>query len=249
MKSPIRKALVFGANSAIATAYCRLLAAQGASLHLVSRDRDALQGLACDLKLRGAMAVTISVADLCEIRRHEQLVATGWDHLDGPDLGLLAHGTLGSQLACQSNWDLQFKQIQSNLLSQQSLLTHLANRFEDQGNGCLAAISSVAADRGRASNYIYGAAKAGLSCYLTGLRQRLAPRNIRVLDLRPAWVDTPMTAGFEKGLLWSSPESVARAMYRALARRNGTVYLPAWWRPIMAVIRTMPDAMIRRLGL
>ena len=249
MRPPICKALVFGANSAIATAFCRLLARQGASLHLVGRDGIALEGLACDLKLRGALAVSIVAADLCEIQQHEQLVAAGWLHLDGPDLALLAHGTLGSQIDCESDWELQFEQVQSNLLSQQSLLTHLANRFEDQGNGCLAAISSVAADRGRASNYVYGAAKAGLSCYLNGLQQRLAPRNVRVLDLRPGWVDTPMTAGFEKGLLWSSPERVARGMYRAMVKRNGTVYLPAWWRPIMAIIRLMPNAVIRRLGL
>ena len=249
MKPPLTKALVFGANSAIATAFCRLLAVHGASFHLVGRDHAALEGLAADLTLRGALTVSVSVADLAKIQQHEQLVATGWGQLDGPDLALLAYGSLGSQFAAERDWNLQREQIQNNFLSQQSLLTHLANRFEDQGKGCLAAISSVAADRGRASNYIYGAAKAALSCYLSGLRQRLAPSQVRVLDLRPGWVDTPMTAGFHKGLLWSSPERVARGMYRALTQGNGTVYLPAWWRPIMAVIRLLPEAVIRKIGV
>ncbi len=249
MKSPIRKALIFGATSAIATAFCRRLAERGASLHLIGRDNDALRSLASDLHLRGAKIVSISVADLCETKRHRQLVAEGWAQLGGPDLALLAYGTLGSQPACEADWEQQRKEIETNLVSPLSLLTHLANRFEDQGSGCLAAISSVAGDRGRAANYVYGAAKAGLSCYLEGLRHRLAAAGVRVVDLRPGWVDTPMTVEFEKGLLWSSPECVARAMHRVLMHRSGTVYLPAYWRPIMAFIRMLPDALIRRLGV
>ena len=119
------------------------------------------------------------------------------------------------------------------------------NRHE----ACLAAISSVAGDRGRASNYIYGATKAGLSCYLQGLKNRLAPAGVRVVDLRLGPVDTPMTAGLQKGLLWSEPGQIARGMDRKLAHASGAVYLPFYWRSVMALIRMMPDAMIRRLGI
>ena len=249
MKSPVQTALVFGATSAIATAYCRILAGRGAVLHLVGRDGDALQSLADDLGVRGAKGVSIAVTDLCETGQHEQLVAQGWQQLDGPDLVLLAHGTLGTQAENETDWELQRSLIQTNLISHLSLLSLLANRFEQQGNGCLAAISSVSGDRGRASNYIYGATKAGLSCYLQGLQQRLAHAGIRVVDLRPGPVDTPMTAGLQKGILWSTPERVARAMDNGLEYRSGTLYLPFYWRPIMAVIRILPGSLLRRLGI
>jgi decaprenylphospho-beta-D-erythro-pentofuranosid-2-ulose 2-reductase len=244
-----RKALVFGATSTIAATFCRLLAAQGWSLYLVARNYSALEALASDLQLRGASRVSTALADLCELDQHAQLIAAAWDLFAGFDLALLAHGSLPSQADCENNWDQQLVEIHTNLISQQSLLTGLANRFENQGSGCLAAIVSVAGDRGRASNYIYGAAKAGLSCYLKGLQQRLTPAGVRVIDLRPGWVDTPMTSDFEKGLLWSSPEKVARGMLRATEKASGTVYLPGWWRPIMAVIRILPDFVIRRLGI
>ena len=210
MKSPIQNAMVFGATSVIATAFCRILAKHGARLHLIGREEDALKNLARDFELRGAKSVAVSVADLSETGSHEQLVTECWESLGKPGLVLLAHGSLGAQIACETDWEQQRAQIQTNLISHLSLLTILANKFEHQRSGCLAAISSVAADRGRASNYIYGAAKAGLSSYLEGLRSRLAPAGVRVVDLRPGPVDTPMTAGLPKGLLWSNPDRVAQ---------------------------------------
>ncbi len=249
MKRPIKAALVFGATSAIATAYCRILASRGAVLHLVGRDHDALQNLAGDLDLRGATKVSVAVADLCDTEQHKKLVTEGWESLGEPDLALLAHATLGSQSEGETDWKQQRTLIQTNLISPLSLLTLLANRFEQQHSGCLAAISSVAGDRGRPSNYIYGATKAGLSCYLGGLQHRLAATGVRVLDLRLGPVDTPMTAGLSKGLLWSTPERVAHAMDGKLARHHGTVYLPAYWRPIMGVVRVLPDILVQRLGI
>ncbi len=240
---------VFGATSAIASAFCRLAAARGAVMHLVGRDATALQSLAADLEQRGAERVSTAPADLCETERHSRLVAEVWQALRHPDLVLLAHGSLGSQARCQQDWTTQRDMLNINLISHLSLLTRLAERFEDQRSGCLAAIGSVAGDRGRASNYVYGAAKAGLSCYLGGLQQRLAPAAVRVVDLRLGRVDTPMTSEFDKGLLWSTPERIARSMHRVLRHRSGTVYLPGYWRPLMALIRALPNALVRRLGI
>jgi decaprenylphospho-beta-D-erythro-pentofuranosid-2-ulose 2-reductase len=248
MKSNIQKAMVFGATSAIATAYCQILAGRGASFHLVGRKREALQDLASDLGVRGANTVSISVADLCDTQHHEQLVAEGWEQLGSPDLVLLAHGSLGTQIDMQTDWQQQRQLIQTNLVSHLSLLTIVANKFEQQRSGCLAATSSVAGDRGKASNYIYGTTKAALSCYLEGLQNRLGPAGVRVVDIRLGPVDTPMTAGMPKGLLWSDTGRVARALDRKLAHQSGTVYLPFYWRFIMMLVRMMPDALIRRLG-
>ena len=149
----------------------------------------------------------------------------------------------------QTDLEQQGVLVQTNFVSHISLLTILANKLENQHGACLAAISSVAGDRGRASNYIYGATKAGLSCYLQGLQNRLAPAGVRVVDLRLGPVDTPMTAGLQKGLLWSDPGQIARGMDRKLAQVSGAVYLPAYWRFVMAMIRIMPDAVIRRFGI
>lgn len=248
MSTAIRSALVFGATSAIGTALCRRLAQQRANLHLVARSQAGLKALAADLELRGASAVSFAQADLTDTDRHEELVAGGWDCLQRPDLALLAYGSLAEQASLQTDWSLQHNLLQVNLVSQLSLLTHLANRFENQRSGCLAAISSVAGDRGRASNYCYGAAKAGLSCYLQGLGQRLALAQVRVLDLRLGRVDTPMTAAFAKGLFWTTPQRISAPIFCALTRRSGTVYLPGYWRPIMAVVRAMPAAVVRRLN-
>ena len=249
MTTSIQSALVFGATSAIATAYCRVLASRGALLHLVARDASALKSLADDLRVRGAKTVSFAVADLGELDAHKKLVNDGWEQLNGPDLVLLAHGQFGRQAELETTWQLQRALVQINLVSQMSLLTLLAERFEQQGRGCLAAISSVAGDRGRASNYVYGTTKAGLSCYLQGLQQRLGAAGVRVFDLRPGPVDTPMTAGMHKGILFSTPERIARAIDRGLTHRSGTLYLPFFWRPIMMIIRLMPATLIRKLGI
>jgi short-subunit dehydrogenase len=125
----------------------------------------------------------------------------------------------------------------------------VARQMETQGRGTLAVISSVAGDRGRASNYVYGAAKAAVSTYLSGLRQRLSPRGVNVLTVKPGFVDTPMTASFKKGLLWAKPEHVARGIVHAIDKRRAVVYLPWFWAAIMAVIRGIPEFVFRRVQL
>ena len=130
-----------------------------------------------------------------------------------------------------------------------SLLLHLATGFETAGSGTLCAIGSVAGERGRASNYVYGAAKSAVSTCLQGLRQRLAPRGVRVATIKPGFVDTPMTARFRKGLLWASPETVGAGIVAAIARGRSVVYLPGFWRIVMAVLRALPEAVFLRLRI
>jgi decaprenylphospho-beta-D-erythro-pentofuranosid-2-ulose 2-reductase len=130
-----------------------------------------------------------------------------------------------------------------------SVLTHLANRFERQGFGTIAVISSVAGDRGRQSNYVYGAAKGAVSIFMQGLRNRLHPRGVQVLTIKPGFVDTPMTAAFPKGILWARPQQVARGICEAIEKKRDVVYLPWFWSPIMGVIRGLPEALFKRLRL
>ena len=139
--------------------------------------------------------------------------------------------------------------MQTNALSTISLLTIIANRFEANKDGTIAVISSVAGDRGRASNYVYGSAKACLNVYLQGLRHRLSGSGVNVLTVKPGFVDTPMTETFEKGPLWASPEQVAWDIRRAIARRRTVIYTPWFWRWIMLIIRLVPTPVFHRTKL
>jgi len=129
-----------------------------------------------------------------------------------------------------------------------SLLTHLGNRFEQQGFGSIAVISSVAGDRGRQSNYVYGSAKAMVTTFTSGLRQRLYAKGVSVITIKPGFVDTPMTAAFKKGPLWAKPEHVAAAIV-ATERGAGEYYLPRFWWAIMMIIKNIPELVFKRLSL
>jgi short-subunit dehydrogenase len=138
----------------------------------------------------------------------------------------------------------------TNGLSPISLCTLLAQRFEAQGHGCIAVITSVAGDRGRQSNYVYGTAKGMVSRFLEGLRNRLAAHGVAVVDIRPGFVDTPMTAAIvKKGPLWSQPDTLAAGIVRAIDAGRDIVYLPGYWRWIMGVIRHIPEPVFKRMRL
>lgn len=136
-----------------------------------------------------------------------------------------------------------------NFVSAASLLSHLANLMEKRRGGTIAVISSVAGDRGRQSNYVYGAAKAGLSAFASGLRNRLQKSGVSVVTIKPGFVDTPMTAHVKKGPLFATPEAVARGIVKAIDRRKDVVYVPGFWRPIMWLIRSIPERIFKRLSL
>lgn len=245
----MRKLMIVGATSAIAEASARLFAADGDSMFLVARDPLKLDAMAADLRVRGATKVDTFALDINDLSRHEELVAQAANRLDGLDTVLIAHGTLPDQQACQRSVSLTLDELSTNCLSVISLLTLLANRFEEQGTGVLAVISSVAGDRGRQSNYVYCTAKAAVSTFLQGLRNRLQPHGVQVITIKPGFVDTPMTAGFSKGPLWASASAVAKGIHGAVDRGHDVVYLPWFWRFIMLAIRSTPEAIFKRLRL
>ena len=140
-------------------------------------------------------------------------------------------------------------EIDTNALSVIALSTLIANRLAWQEKGALAVISSVAGDRGRQSNYVYGAAKGMVSLFLQGLRNRMFKHGVQVLTVKPGFVDTPMTSGFDKGHLWASAEQVARGIVRAIDTRRDVVYLPGFWWPIMWIIRHLPEGYFKKLKL
>lgn len=245
----MRKMLIIGATSAIAQATAKLFAQQGDAMFLVGRDADKLEAIAADLKVRGATKVVYITLDLNEFAQHADLIEQAHTRLEGLDTVLIAYGALDNQQAGQQDYAKAEQTLRTNFLSVVSLLTLIANRLEKQHYGCIAVISSVAGDRGRQSNYIYGSAKGALSIFLQGLRNRLHSANVCVLTIKPGFVDTPMTVDYKKGLLWAKPETVARGIYRAIKHRRNTVYLPWFWWFIMLIIRIIPEFIFKRMKL
>ncbi|MFS2004730.1 SDR family oxidoreductase [Duganella sp. CT11-25] len=245
----MQKILIIGATSAIAEATARRFAQRGDSLYLLARNGERLDALLADLKLRGAAATAGARFDANDHERHAAVVAQAAEAMGGLDAVLIAHGTLPDQQACQADAALALREIGTNALSVVGLLTHVANRFEAQRGGVIAVIGSVAGDRGRQSNYVYGSAKGMLAIFLQGLRNRLQKAGVHVLTIKPGFVDTPMTAAFPKGPLWATPEQVAQAIVKAMDRRRNVLYTPFFWWGIMAILRSIPEAIFKKLSL
>ena len=245
----MKRILIIGATSAIAEHCARIWAARGDALHLVARNEQHVQVIASDLKVRSASKVTTYCTDLNDGEKHEELLNVANDALEGIDIVLVAHGTLSNQKACEVSVEETLAEIQTNALSTISILTLIANRFEAKKSGTISVISSVAGDRGRASNYVYGSAKAMVTAFTSGLRQRLYKSNVDVVTIKPGFVDTPMTSEFKKGFLWATPNVVARIIVKAIDQKKEEVYVPAFWSLIMSMIKTIPSAFFKRTSL
>lgn len=239
--------LIIGSHSAIANAAARLYAQRHCQLFLIARNENRLAEQATDLKLQGAETVQTHCLDLLNHEGHQAAVDAAKAALGNIDIALICHGSLPDQQQMESDFESAREALDVNGLTVISLLTRLSPVFKDQGAGTLAVVTSVAGDRGRQPNFVYGAAKAMVSTYLQGLRGKLLPHGVHVLDVRPGLVDSPMTAQFKKGLLWSTPERVAKKIVRSIERKRHTVYAPGYWRIIMLVVRSIPEFIFKRL--
>ncbi len=245
----MRNILIVGATSAIAQATARQFAERGNKLMLCGRNENRLNALADDLRSRGAAQVETFIMDACDFDQHQLLLQTTLTQLGKLDTLLLAHGTLSDQSVCEHDIHTLRSELDTNAISMLSLLTLCADHFEQQASGTLVTISSVAGDRGRQSNYVYGAAKAAVSTFMAGLRNRLAGKGVQVLTIKPGFIDTPMTAEFKKGPLWSTPEKAARGIINAIDKGKDVAYLPGFWALIMLIIRLIPEPIFKRLSL
>ena len=245
----MKRILVIGATSAIAQACIRLWAAEGAGFFLVARDAEKLAALADDLRARGSTVDTFQM-DANDTTAHAAMIEQVFQAGQGLDIALIAHGTLPGQSACERDAALTLREFSTNGLSVIALLTELANRFEQQRGGALAAITSVAGERGRPSNYVYGSAKAAVSVFCEGLRARLFKAGVSLTDIRPGFVATPMTRGLPLPTrLTATPEAVARRIVAGIARKADVLYAPFFWFPVMLAIRCIPGALFKRMKL
>lgn len=243
------RVLIIGATSAIAGETGRAYAEERARLFLTGRNPAKLAAVRDDLRVRGAVQVDSALLDVTQISHHRQVIDSAIAALGGLDVVLIAHGLLPDQMRCQQRVADTIDALQVNFTATVALLTELANHFEAQRGGCIAVITSVAGDRGRQSNYVYGAAKGGLERFLQGLRNRMHRFGVAVVTIKPGLVATPMTAAMKKSPLYASPRRVGRSIRRAIERRRDVVYIPWFWRPLMAVIRSLPERLFKRLNL
>jgi decaprenylphospho-beta-D-erythro-pentofuranosid-2-ulose 2-reductase len=244
-----KKILVLGATSGIAEATCRIWASQGAALFLVARNAEKLAAVAQDLRTRGASFVETAVADLDDTEQHATLLSHAVNSLTGMDIAYLTHGVLGDQAQAEQDFNTTAHILYTNFIAPVSLLTWLANYCVQRHHGTLDVISSVAGDRGRKSNYVYGSSKAGLSAFLAGLRNRIDREGVTVLTIKPGPTRTAMTAGMPKSEKFADPNAVAKAIVAAIAAKKDQLYVPFIWAPIMLVIRTIPERVFKKLNL
>jgi decaprenylphospho-beta-D-erythro-pentofuranosid-2-ulose 2-reductase len=240
--------LIFGATSGIAEAVARMYAGKGAQLFLVARNAEKLNAVASDLSARGASDVKTFVMDANDMARLPEMLDAAWNGLSRIDAALIAHGTLPDQALCETDTDYAIREFRTNAESVIACLTGLAARFESQGGGVIAVIGSVAGDRGRASNYLYGAAKAAVDTFASGLRGRLYKHGVHVLTIKPGFVDTPMTKGLPLPQALVVPAGkVATDIVRAIEKKRDVIYTPWFWRLIMLVILHIPNVLFKRV--
>jgi decaprenylphospho-beta-D-erythro-pentofuranosid-2-ulose 2-reductase len=244
-----KKILVLGATSGIAEATCRIWASQGASLFLVARNPEKLAAVAQDLRARGASYVDTAVADLDDTERHPALLAHAVNSLAGLDVAYLAHGILGDQQHAEQDFNAAAHIIHTNFMAPVSLLTWLADFCVQRRNGVIAVLSSVAGDRGRKSNYVYGSSKAGLSAFLAGLRNRIDREGVTILTIKPGPTRTAMTAHMKGAEKFAAVDTVAASIVKAIDNRVDNLYVPFQWQPIMFVIRNIPERVFKKLNL
>ncbi len=248
-----KRILVLGATSGIAEASIRIWASRGESLFLVGRNADRLQAVAADARTRGANLVDTAIADLDNTGGHPELLAHAINSLGGLDVAYVAVGVLGDQSRAERNFAEANQILHTNFVVPASLLTWLANYCAQRQSGTLAVLSSVAGERGRKSNYIYGSSKAGLTVFVDGLRNRIDREGVRVMTIKPGPVKTAMTEGMKGEAKFADVNKVAATIIRGIDRghRKGpdVLYVPGLWRYIMGVIRAIPESQFKKLDL
>jgi len=240
----MQRVLILGATSAIAAEAAVLYSARGDRLHLVGRNPSKLRDVAA--RCVGG-SVSTSVADFSNLSANGGVVRDAAAVLGGIDIAFIAHGDLGDQLETERSFDAAQSIIVTNFTSVVSLLIPLANMMEEKGEGRIGVITSVAGDRGRPRNYTYGASKGALSLYLQGVRTRLYAAGVGVTTLKLGPVDTPMTEGHDKHILFGNPKGVAKDCVRAIDARVAEAYVPSFWGAIMPIVKNTPEMIFQKL--
>lgn len=241
--------IILGATSAIAEAYGRAVLDEETSFLLVGRNKDKIEKIKNDYIARGAKSVKDYILDFSKISTFEHFFDFIRSDFSDFNEVLFAYATLPNQEDLFFNSKALQEELSLNVVSPFIMLTNIANFLKQKGEGQIIGISSVAGDRGRKANFIYGSTKSALTTYLAGLRNYLFDYNVRVLTVKPGFVDTPMTDGMEKGALFVKPEVIAEGIVKAVRSGKDQVYLPWFWKYIMLIIKYIPEFIFKRLSI
>lgn len=239
--------MILGATSDMAVAIARQLASEGYSITLAARNRERLSAIEGDLRVRHKVMVSSVFFDALDFNSHLEFYHS---LVEKPDIVICVFGFLGDQAEAQKNWRHCHEIIESNYTGAVSILNVIAEDFERRKKGMIIGISSVAGERGRQSNYIYGSAKAGFTAYLSGLRNRLYHHGVHVMTVKPGFVKTKMIENLTTpAVLTASPKTVGKKISRGISRKHNTVYVLPIWSLIMFVIRNIPETIFKRLKM
>ena len=240
-------ALILGAASDMAVAIAKKFASEGYEIQLAGRNINRLQPLVSDLAVRYNKTAALHEFDALDFSSHQNF----FDQLQPmPDVTICVFGYLGENEKARSDWKESEKIIHTNYTGAVSILNVVSNAYAARKSGTIVGISSVAGERGRQSNYIYGSAKAGFTAYLSGLRNRMYKEDVHVVSVEPGFVDTQMTADLElPPLLTAKPAEVGTAVYKAVKNKSNVIYVKWFWRWIMFIIRSIPESIFKKLKL
>jgi decaprenylphospho-beta-D-erythro-pentofuranosid-2-ulose 2-reductase len=244
----MNRVLILGATSPIARALALRFASDGARLYLAARNGDEARRVAEDVSTRAGVTALSGTFDASDFTSHDEFVRHAAAELGGLDGVVVCFGTLGDEDVAQTDPDEALATIHQNFTGAVSLITLAARHLEQQRSGFIIVIGSVAGERGRKKNYVYGSAKGALALFTQGLRGRLAASGVHVMTVKLGTVDTRMTWGREGALLTISPTKAADLIYAAYRKRAEVVYVPWFWRLIMGAVRLIPESRFKRLS-
>lgn len=240
--------LILGASSSMARAFARAVAARGAGILAAGRDMDDLKAVATDCRLRGARMAEAIRFDARDPGGWNKIV-TRLDKEEGTLNVAVFVGSMPDQADIDADPAMIDGVIQDSYTGPARLLHMIAPMMEARGGGCVVGVGSVAGDRGRIGNYVYGSAKAGFATYLSGLRNRLTRSGGHVVTVKPGFTDTSMTWGIEGMFLVASPDDVARDILKAVDKGRNVIYTPFFWRYIMLIITHIPEMVFKKLSV
>lgn len=245
----MKKVVIYGATSAIAQSIAEIYAIEKAELLLIALEEDKLISIKRNLEVKYNVIVNTLTHNAFNLDTIQETIHKAIDIIGFMDVFIVAHGILPDQKRAENDLIYAFDTHMINANSVMALCLEAANFFEVKGSGTICVISSVAGDRGRQSNYIYGAAKGAVSIFLSGLRNRMYPKNVNVLTIKPGFVDSPMTEHLQKGLLFSSPLKIATCIKSAIDKKKSVAYTPFYWGIIMFIVIHIPESIFKRLKM
>lgn len=240
--------IILGATSSMARAFARAISAEGGSVFLAGRDLNDLKHIAGDCTLRGAAHAEAVSFDARKPEGFSRIISR-LEKQEGQINAAVFVGSMSEQAEIDADPSLIDGMITDNFAGPARFLQMLAPVMEERGSGTVVGVGSVAGDRGRVGNYVYGAAKAGFHTYLSGLRNRLTRAGGHVVTIKPGFVDTGMTWGIEGMFLVAPPEKVAKDILRAVEKKKNTIYTPFFWRYIMLIIRSIPEPIFKKMSI